>query len=54
MRHHSRITATEKLLDSQKKATESGILIGFWDEMEFASITGQKFENLKPIGKKEN
>ena len=54
MRHNSRITATEELLDSQKKATKSGILIGFWDEIEFESITGQKFENLKAIGKKEN
>ena len=48
-----RITATEELLDSQKKAAELGILIGFWDEKEFEDITGKKFENLKPVGKKE-
>ena len=53
MRHHTRITATEELLESQKKAAELGILIGFWDEKEFETITGKKFENLKPVGKKE-
>ena len=53
MRHHTRITATEELLETQKKAAELGILIGFWDENEFEAITGKKFENLKPVGKKE-
>ena len=53
MRHHSRTTGTEEILASQKKATELGILIGFWDEKEFEAKTGKKFENLKPVGKKE-
>ena len=37
----------------EKKAAELGILIGFWDEKEFEDKTGKKFENLKPVGKKE-
>jgi hypothetical protein len=41
------------ILESQKKAAELGILIGFWDEKEFEDKTGKKFENLKPVGKKE-
>ena len=53
MRHHSRTTGTEEILASQKKAAEFGILIGFWDEKEFEDKTGKKFENLKPVGKKE-
>jgi arylsulfatase A-like enzyme len=53
MRHHSRTTGTEEILASQKKAAELGILIGFWDEKEFEDKTGKKFENLKPVGKKE-
>ena len=53
MRHHSRTTGTEEILASQKKASELGILIGFWDEKEFEDKTGKKFENLKPVGKKE-
>ena len=54
MRHHSRTTGTEDVLESQKKAAELGILIGFWDEKEFEDKTGKKFENLKPVGKKGN
>lgn len=31
LRHHSRVTATPEVLAGQSKATETGILIGFWD-----------------------
>jgi arylsulfatase A-like enzyme len=53
MRHHNRTTGTEDILESQKKAADLGILIGFWDEMEFEDLTGKKFTSLQPIGKKE-
>jgi len=50
-RHHTRITATPGVLARQKKAAETGILIGFWDEAEYLQATGQRFEDLKPVGK---
>ena len=34
LRHHSRVTATPEVLAGQSKATETGILIGFWDAAE--------------------
>ncbi len=50
-RHHTRITATPAVLESQKKAAETGILIGFWDETEFEAVTGIAFDSLKPVGR---
>jgi arylsulfatase A-like enzyme len=50
-RHHTRITATPSLLARQKMAAESGILIGFWDEDEYFTTTGKRFEDLKPVGR---
>ncbi len=49
-RHHTRITATPKVLERQKNASESGILIGFWDEEEFKAETGISFDSFKPNG----
>jgi arylsulfatase A-like enzyme len=53
-RHHTRITATQTVLNRQKMAAKSGILIGFWDEEEFEAETGFPFESLKPIGRPDN
>lgn len=50
-RHHTRITATPAVLAGQKRAAEEGILIGFWDEAEYKTSTGQAFDDLRPIGK---
>ncbi len=50
-RHHTRVTATPKVLESQKDAASTGILIGFWDEVEFFDETGIPFASLAPIGK---
>lgn len=50
-RHHTRITATPKVLAGQSKATETGILIGFWDEAEFEDVTGFLFSDLAPVGR---
>ena len=50
-RHHTRITATPKVLAGQKTAASSGILIGFWDEVEFEAVTGFAFEELQPEGR---
>ena len=50
MQHHSRITATPEVLARQKKAAENGILIGFWDEIEYEQATGKPFSSLVPIG----
>ncbi|MEO4041812.1 sulfatase-like hydrolase/transferase [Hoeflea sp. CAU 1731] len=50
-RHHTRITATPEVLARQKRAAESGVLIGFWDEQEFKDDTGIPFDSLKPVGK---
>jgi len=50
-RHHTRITATPKVLAGQKRAAKDGILIGFWDEDEYQSATGQAFSDLEPLGK---
>ena len=49
--HHTRITATPAVLARQKKAAESGILIGFWDEQEYHDATGIAFDSLTPIGR---
>ncbi|MEQ6203969.1 sulfatase-like hydrolase/transferase [Sulfitobacter sp. HNIBRBA2951] len=51
LQHHTRITATQKVLAGQRKASENGILIGFWDEAEFEAATGKPFDALTPIGK---
>ncbi|MEO0502298.1 MAG: sulfatase-like hydrolase/transferase, partial [Pseudomonadota bacterium] len=50
-RHHTRITATPKVLAGQSKAAETGILIGFWDEAEFEQVTGFAFSDLEPVGR---
>ncbi|MFK7894172.1 MAG: sulfatase-like hydrolase/transferase [Granulosicoccus sp.] len=50
-RHHSRITATNEVLERQGKAAEQGILIGFWDEVEYENTTGKPFSQLLPLGK---
>ncbi len=50
-RHHTRITATPRVLEGQKIAAEEGILIGFWDEAEFESVTGMSFDSLTPARK---
>ena len=49
-RHHTRITATARVLASQKTAAKDGILIGFWDED--LDATGQDFNDLQPVGNK--
>ena len=51
MRHHTRITATAKVLQGQKIAAETGILIGFWDEDEYFAATGKAFGDLQPQGR---
>lgn len=51
LRHHTRITATGRVLDGQKLAAEEGILIGFWDEAEFEEVTGGRFDALTPLGR---
>lgn len=45
LRHHTRITGTEKVLAGQHHANASrqGILIGFWDEREFEEATGTTY-----------
>jgi arylsulfatase A-like enzyme len=50
LRHHTRITATKEVLASQRTATETGILIGFWDEAEYEAVTGKPFASLTPVG----
>ncbi|QDC10657.1 phosphonate monoester hydrolase [Oceanicola sp. D3] len=50
-RHHTRITATPEVLARQKRAADSGILIGFWDEAEYEQATGKAFDDLKPMGR---
>ncbi|SIN75765.1 sulfatase-like hydrolase/transferase [Vannielia litorea] len=50
-RHHTRITATPEVLARQKRAAETGILIGFWDEAEFEAATGKAFADLRPTGR---
>lgn len=49
-RHHTRVTATPKVLQGQGRAAEDGILIGFWDEAEYAAVVGKPFSDLKPVG----
>ncbi|CUH80741.1 sulfatase-like hydrolase/transferase [Tropicibacter naphthalenivorans] len=50
-RHHTRITATHEVLARQKRAAESGILIGFWDGKEYLEATGKPFDSLMPQGR---
>ncbi|MFL4472163.1 sulfatase-like hydrolase/transferase [Tateyamaria armeniaca] len=50
LRHHTRVTATRQVLDSQTKATETGILIGFWDEDEYEATAGKPFSSLVAAG----
>lgn len=50
-RHHTRITATPAVLARQKIAAETGILIGFWDEDEYAQTVGKPFSALVPQGR---
>jgi arylsulfatase A-like enzyme len=50
-RHHTRITATPAVLERQKHAASGGILIGFWDEQEYAQATGKPFSSLVPVGR---
>jgi len=49
--HHTRITATPRVLANQTRAAEDGILIGFWDETEFEDHVGKPFSSLTPIGR---
>lgn len=49
--HHTRITATPQVLARQKKAAETGILIGFWDEQEYEDTVGKPFSALQPQGR---
>ena len=49
--HHARITATPTVLARQKKAAETGILIGFWDEDEYEGTVGKRFSSLQPVGR---
>ena len=50
-RHHTRITASPEVLARQKRAAETGILIGFWDEGEYEAATGKAFSDLQPVGR---
>lgn len=50
-RHHTRVTATPKVLGRQSNATSVGILIGFWDEAEYEAAAGKPFSSLIPAGK---
>ena len=50
-RHHTRITGSPAVLERQKHAAKTGILIGFWDESEYHDATGIRFEDLKPVGR---
>jgi len=50
-RHHTRVTATQTVLDRQSKAAASGILIGFWDEDEYLDVVGKPFDSLQPQGR---
>jgi len=48
--HHTRITADAAVLARQGAAASSGILIGFWDEVEYEQATGKPFSSLRPVG----
>lgn len=50
LQHHTRITATKDVLARQGMAAKGGILIGFWDEVEYEAATGQPFSSLTPMG----
>jgi len=52
-RHHARVTATPEVLAGMSSASEEGILIGYWDEAEYAADAGQPFSALTPVGRRE-
>lgn len=49
--HHTRITATESIVNRIGGVPKSGILIGFWDEEEYETFTGLPFSSLKAQGR---
>ena len=49
--HHTRVTATPQVLSRMNKASASGILIGYWDEVEYEADTGIPFKSLTPVGR---
>lgn len=51
LRHHNRITAKPDILARQKGTAEKGILIGFWDEVEYLKTAGKSFSSLTPQGR---
>ncbi|MEM6373498.1 MAG: sulfatase-like hydrolase/transferase [Pseudomonadota bacterium] len=54
LRHHTRVTATPSVLAGQKTATETGILIGFWDAEEYEAEAGKPFDSLVPVGRPDD
>jgi len=50
MRHHTRVTATDEVVQNLRSATQTGILIGFWDEVEYETDAGKPFSSLTPAG----
>ena len=50
MRHHTRVTASPQVISGMSKATQTGILIGFWDEAEYEAVAGKPFSSLVPVG----
>ncbi|WP_299730440.1 sulfatase-like hydrolase/transferase [uncultured Tateyamaria sp.] len=51
LRHHTRVTATPEVLASQTTATDTGILIGFWDADDYEAAAGKPFSSLVPVGR---
>jgi hypothetical protein len=45
------VTATPQVLNRMNKASVSGILIGYWDEVEYEADTGIPFVSLTPVGR---
>ncbi|MFK7860860.1 MAG: sulfatase-like hydrolase/transferase [Granulosicoccus sp.] len=54
LQHHTRITASPEVLARQGKAADNGILIGFWDEVEYEEHTGKAFSSLVASGRPES
>lgn len=50
-RHHARITATPKVLGGMSNASNVGILIGYWDAVDYEADVGKPFDTLKPVGR---
>lgn len=53
LQHHTRITANAAVMARQgifEGTSKSGILIGFWDEVEYDAATGKPFSSLVPTG----